>query len=209
MELLDVHTHNQDALGAIISVSPQQFNPKQGCVYSVGIHPWDVAALNKENTPLMPAEVERKLSQLAQHPAVVAIGECGIDHLRGGKIDTQIAIAEIHIRISEQLGKPLILHCVRAANEIISLYRRYQPRQKWLIHGFRGSVGLAKALLTCPGINLSFGEKFQEDALLATPIDRLYVETDESELPIEKIASRVATLRGCSASHLLASHLLS
>lgn len=209
MELLDVHTHNPDAVGAIISVRPWQFNPKPGCVYSVGIHPWDTAALNDGSAPLKPAEVATELSQLAQHPAVVAIGECGIDHLRGGSIDAQIALTEIHIRISEQVGKPLIIHCVKAVNEIIALYRRYQPRQKWLIHGFRGSIGAAKALLACPGINLSFGEKFREEAVRATPIERLYVETDESQLPIEDLASRIATVRGCRVSDLLASRLFS
>lgn len=209
MELLDVHTHNAEAVGAIISVRPWQFNPKPGCVYSVGIHPWDTAALNDAEVALKPAEAEAELSQLARHPSVVAIGECGIDHLRGGSIDAQIALTEIHIRISEQVGKPLILHCVRAVNEIIALYRRYQPRQKWLIHGFRGSIGAAQALLACPGINLSYGEKFCEEAVRATPVDRLYVETDDSPLPIEEIASRVAAVKGCQVSDLLASRLFS
>lgn len=209
MDLLDVHTHNQDAVGAIISVRPWQFDPKPGCVYSVGIHPWDVAALNEGRTPLKPTEVESELSRLAQHPAVVAIGECGIDHLRGGSIDAQIALTEMHIRISEQVGKPLIIHCVRAVNEVITLYRRYQPRSKWLIHGFRGSVGSAKALLACQRINLSYGEKFHVEALLATPIDRLYVETDESQQPITEIASRISALKACPISHLSAMRLLS
>lgn len=200
MDLLDVHTHNPDALRAVISVRPWQFAPKPGKVYSVGIHPWDVAGLGG-------CEMET-LRAVAADCAVVAIGECGIDKLRGGDLKTQVAVTEAHIELSERLGKPLIIHCVRAVNEIVALHRRFRPRQQWVIHGFRGSAGAARSLLACEGVNLSFGERFPAAAVEVTPVSRLYVETDESSLPIEEIAAPIAALKGCPVEALRAGRLL-
>lgn len=197
--LVDIHTHNLTATGAVISVRPWQLKPLPGRVYSVGIHPWDSADV----TPEMMAELETA----AAHEQVVAIGECGVDALRGACVERQVEIAQAHIRLSERLGLPLILHCVRAVNHIVALYRLNNPSQPWVVHDFRGSAGAAKALLACRGICLSFGERFPEAALAVTPVERILVETDESAMPIESIAARVAAAKGCSPADLAAAKI--
>ena len=49
------------------------------------------------------------------------------------------------------------------------------------------------APLVKAGFYISFGERFNADALRAVPLDRLLAETDESTMPIGQIISQLAT----------------
>lgn len=150
----------------------------------MGIHPWHTSP-----DSLTPDSLTA-LDAAASDPAVVAIGETGIDRLRGADINTQLRILEHHVALSEQRSLPLILHIVKAFPEIIALKRRLRPAQPWIIHGFRGKPQLAKQLLD-HGFHLSFGEHFNPLSVAITPADRLHFETDTSTLPISTIATRV------------------
>lgn len=182
----DIHTHRTDAREAVISVNPWEFAPVEGLCYSVGIHPWQAARA-------VEADFDR-LAECATSGNVLMIGECGIDKLRGGDLSMQTGVLERHIALSEQVGKPLVLHCVRASNELCRLRRLLRPSMPWIVHGFRGNARVASQLLDA-GFYLSYGERFNPEALAATPADRLLAETDESPLPIDEIHRRLAASR--------------
>ena len=80
-------------------------------------------------------------------------------------------------------GKPLVIHLVKAVDELLKVKRDLRPSNPWIIHGFRGKAALAEEYLK-HGFYLSFGEKYQEVALCRVPADRLFIETDESEVSI-------------------------
>lgn len=182
----DIHTHRIDAREAVISVNPWEFNPVEGLYYSVGIHPWQVGRATD-------ADFDR-LAECARSDNVLMIGECGIDKLRGGDLPMQMSVLERHIALSEQVCKPLVLHCVRASNELCRLRRVLRPHMPWIVHGFRGNARVASQLLDA-GFYLSYGERFNPEALAVTPADRLLAETDESLLPIDEIHRRLAASR--------------
>lgn len=182
----DIHTHRADAASAVISVNPWEFVPWQGRVYSVGIHPWQAAEAGKVAL--------ESLSQLATRDDVVMIGECGIDKLRGGAVECQVELVKCHAALSERQRKPLVLHCVRASNELCQLRRSLRPVQPWIIHGFRGNANVARQLLDA-GFFLSYGERFNAEAVNATPPGRLLAETDESPVPIKEIYANIAECR--------------
>lgn len=182
----DIHTHRIYAREAVISVNPWEFNPVEGLYYSVGIHPWQVGRATD-------ADFDR-LAECARSDNVLMIGECGIDKLRGGDLPMQMSVLERHIALSEQVCKPLVLHCVRASNELCRLRRVLRPRMPWVVHGFRGNARVAGQLLDA-GFYLSYGERFNPEALAITPADRLLAETDESLLPIDEIHRRLAASR--------------
>ncbi len=184
-DYLDIHTHNLKARNAIISVSPS-FSPDEGKIYSVGIHPWDTAEV-------LPSDWPDMLLRKAQLPSVVAVGETGLDKLKGADLRHQEEIFLKHVEVSEALGKPLILHVVKAFPEIIGLKRRLKPRQPWIVHGFRGKPELARELVN-HGFYISFGEKFNEGVTRVVPTERLFAETDESTLPIESIVAKIPNL---------------
>lgn len=182
----DIHTHRTDAREAVISVNPWEFAPVEGLCYSVGIHPWQAARA-------VEADFDR-LAECATSGNVLMIGECGIDKLRGGDLSMQTGVLKRHIALSEQVGKPLVLHCVRASNELCRLRRLLRPSMPWIVHGFRGNARVASQLLDA-GFYLSYGERFNPEALAITPADRLLAETDESLLPIDEIHRRLAASR--------------
>lgn len=192
--IYDIHTHSTScACHAIISVSPAEYAPLPQQYYSVGIHPWD-------SMHATAAGVE-KLQQTAQHAQVVAIGECGIDTLRGGDASHQIALLKQHIITSEELQKPLILHIVKSTDKLLALHKELHPRQQWIMHGFRGNATTAQQLLD-KGIQLSFGAKYNRETLLLTPLEQMWVESDEESNNIEEIYCRIASDKGIEIEEL-------
>jgi len=184
MEFIDIHTHQRKEGKTIINCYPSDFYPQEGLWYSVGIHPWYVSEVSFNND-------FRNLEKALVNPQVLALGECGLDKRCDKDLNLQIKIFEQQIKLSEKIRKPMILHVVHAFNEIIALYREFSPHQPWIIHGFRGKAEIAKQLLK-EGLYLSIGEHYSQQSLSVIPDDRLFIETDESMLPIEVIYSNVA-----------------
>ncbi|MBR5685269.1 MAG: TatD family hydrolase [Muribaculaceae bacterium] len=185
MEILDIHTHRLDAQGALISVDPRQFDPQPGRWYSVGFHPWhDIDTLTTADWTL--------LEQCAAHPQVLAIGETGMDSLRGGDINIQATAFQRHLQLAHAIGKPVVAHCVRTAQRLLNVRRQAEITSvPLIIHGMRGNERVAQLLLDS-GCFLSFGPRFNPAALAATPLDRLLIETDDSQTPINEVATLVA-----------------
>lgn len=189
IEILDIHTHHAAPQpNAVVCVSPDRFNPIEGQLYSVGIHPW----LTCDD---IPDDLWERLEEAAAHPQVVAIGECGIDLVKGGPLYKQMLVMKRQIELSEKLGKPLVIHCVHAHDIVIGMKKDLKPTQTWLVHGFRGKPTIA-SMFCDAGISLSFGERYNDSSVGRVPEGMLLAETDESELPIEDIIIRLSTLAG-------------
>jgi TatD DNase family protein len=191
--MFDFHTHNLDAENALICVEPG-FVPRCGAIYSVGIHPWHAGSA----TDVLVGQ----LRDDARRDCVRAIGETGIDRLYVDILPRQIELTRLHIALSEELRKPLVLHVVKAYSEIMALKRELRPMQPWIIHGFRGKPELARQLL-CADFYISLGERFNPAAAAVIPADRLLVETDDSTMPIAEIASRLPQYTPATAERLL------
>lgn len=195
----DIHTHLAGAgeVGGwrIVSLSPEAFAPQPGCRYSVGLHPWSLGGE-------MPSEaVWAQLEAAVRHPQVLAVGEAGLDKLAAAPLAVQEAVLARQARLAEAVGKPLVIHLVRAADELLRLRKSLRPRSPWVIHGFRGKA--PQADLWCRhGLYLSFGARFQPEALRAVPWERLFLETDESPLPIAEVYARAAQTRQCPVERL-------
>ncbi|MDE6416678.1 MAG: TatD family hydrolase [Duncaniella sp.] len=177
MPLSDTHTHRTDAADAIINYDPtvDTYTPRPDLTYSAGIHPW--------RADLADDEMLSRLATLARQSNFTAIGETGLDALRGSDMEIQSAVFAKHITLAAELEKPLIIHCVRAWQQLIAISRRYgKHAAPWIIHGFRGKPQLARQLLDA-GFSLSFGQHYNPESFAITPVDRRYAESDESTLP--------------------------
>ena len=193
MKYPDIHTHRRrgDAYPAILNT---QEEATDGTI-SVGIHPWYVDNGWKERF--------HTIEELAKTQNVVAIGECGIDKVRmTATLKTQVEAFRAHIALSERLQKPLIIHCVKAYETIIALHKETKPQQTWIIHAFRGKPQQASQLVKA-GLHLSLGEYFNEESARCIPGDRLFIESDDSDTPINEIYSSIASARGCSVEELI------
>lgn len=195
--IIDIHTHRCDAANALIATDPRQFDPQPGQWYSVGFHPWlELDKLTEEDFAV--------LEKHAHHPQVLAIGETGIDRTRGADLETQAAVFLRHLQLAHGLGKPVVTHCVRAAQDILAARRKAHLDDVTLvIHGMRNNEHVARMLLD-NGCYLSFGRHFNPNALNITPLDRLLIETDEAPVSILEVADLVA-----QALHLPAEQIIS
>ncbi len=191
--ITDAHTHCPTAVQAVISISPEEFNPQPGLLYSVGIHPWQSDAPGAD--ALLPL-----LERCAGHRQVVAVGETGLDPLRGAPLDVQLWLMQAHAAIASAVGKPLVVHCVRTSQQVLHLWRDTPAdrRTPWMVHGFRGNERVLKPLAQA-GLYISYGVRFNAAALQATPHGQLLVETDDSPLGIDATACAVAGQLGTTA----------
>ncbi len=202
MLYFNAHTHHPAAAGqtALCCTSPQAFArrvadpPGALTRYAVGIHPWQADEADEA--------VWAALAQAVRHPDVVAVGEAGLDRLQGPAPAVQQAAFRRQALLSEEVGKPLVLHCVRAVDEVLALRREVHARRPWIWHAFRGGAPQLRQL-AAHGFSFSFGPRFREEALVACPPEHLLLETDDlpfSLLP--PLYARVAALRGLTPEAL-------
>lgn len=196
MDILDIHTHRLPlrAGQAIRSVEPAEFAPQHGQYYSVGFHPWH---LSEEGS----TDDWRTLGEMICHPQVLAVGETGLDKVTGVPYALQEAAFKRQIDMAAAVRKPLIIHCVHSYNEIMALKKSTKTDIPWVIHGFRGKKELARQL-TDHGIYLSYGFIYQEEAMRETPLEMLFLETDESAADIRSLYHLVADQRSLPVNSL-------
>lgn len=178
MLLLDFHTHKPTAEGV--------FTPR-----CFGIHPWNCS--------------EAALSRLSllrpQFDEAEIIGECGIDKCCDSPWEIQMELFVRQIELAEQLHKPMVIHCVRAFNELTEL-RRSHRATPWVVHGFTGSSELYSQLLKLD-IEVSFGAAILDprrtkvhETLAAADPDRIFLETDDSDADIHEIYRTAKLISG-------------
>ena len=183
MNIIDCHTHDPMALHAVIAQDVDSFDPQPGRFYAVGLHPWRADALD------LTAE---RLLTLASHPQVLAIGETGLDTLRGPALDVQMRLMHIHMQVAQALGKPVVAHMVRTTSQLFAVWRQYDNTVPAIVvHGVRGNENVVKTLVEA-GCYVSFGPHFNARAARLVPHDRLLIETDDSGLDIDTVACAVA-----------------
>ena len=180
MDFFNIHTHiTKHPESEILSADVLSFSSIGKNEYlSVGIHPWYLADNDAEN------QLE-SLRKAIGNRQVVAIGECGLDKLKGPSMELQASVFRKEIALAEEHNLPMVIHCVKAYNELVQIKKSTHPQQPWIIHGFRGKEALAKECLQ-HGFHLSFGAYFQEDALRAVPFEKLFVEPMSREWPLKK-----------------------
>lgn len=196
---LDVHTHRKPDTPsqAIINIRyPETFHPEPGQYYSIGLHTWDVHLYNETQFDWEP------FTQIAAHPQVIAIGECGIDKcVNKNLLLKQEDIFSCQIRIAKELKKPLIIHNVRATGLIHLAKKHCNFTEPWIQHGFRGNWSQAKQSLDY-NIYPSFGPIYNEETVRLIPLTALLLETDDSDVDIHEVYHRIAATRKMTVEEL-------
>jgi TatD DNase family protein len=203
--IVNIHTHSNlqsdyPFIRNLTFVEAEEiFESNEKGFFSVGFHPW--------NSNQISEELFKKIEKWSADNRFITIGECGLDKNSKFDLDIQMEVFKRQILLSETLQKPLIIHCVGSFNELFELKKQLKPKQRWIIHGFRGKPELAKQALTA-GCSLSFGEHFNVESVRMTPVEKLFVETDESSVSIETIFARIAEIKGVDQKQLNAGELL-
>jgi len=181
---------------------------------SVGVHP-------SERCDDEPSVAD--LARLGADPAVVAIGETGLDyHYNAGDLDWQRQRFSTHIEAARRVGKPLIIHTRDARDDTIRIMRDTgADAVGGVMHCFTETWEMAKQALDL-GFYISFSgiltfknaEPLRQVAR-SVPLERLLIETDSPYLApvphrgkknepgfVVHVAEQLAALRGLSVAEI-------
>nr|WP_315027434.1 TatD family hydrolase [uncultured Chryseobacterium sp.] len=194
MEFFDFHHHKKNLTDGIYNLDIEEIAPD--FPYSVGIHPKDIDIQNLEK------QFDWMKSTILQN--CFAIGECGLDSLVPIDSKVQEKVFLQQIIISNEVKKPLIIHCVRKFYEVISFKKRAE--QPMIIHGFNKKIQIAEDLLV-HNFYLSFGKAVLynlslQEIVKSTPTDKIFLETDNEDFNIEELYLKVSEIKGISLDDL-------
>lgn len=198
---LNLHTHHPVADPDVLEIENQDFSrPESGATpyRSAGLHPWYLDAGRL-------VDAARWLETQAALPSTLAVGETGLDKRTTTPWPLQQEAFESAIRVAARVGKPLIIHCVKAYEEVLRTLAQLPAahRPAAIFHGFDKHPQTAQMLLGA-GYYLSFGAALFRDnspaaeALRQTPAERFFLETDDRQVPISDIYARAADILGLS-----------
>ena len=109
--------------------------------------------------------------------------------------------------MAEEYQKPLIIHCVKAYNEIIEIYKSEHPSVSWIFHGYSANQEMTEQLVK-RNMFFSFGKILFNDKAKALdsfrflPVEKIFLETDEFEGDIDEIFRKGAQLRNIPSADL-------
>jgi TatD DNase family protein len=202
--IVNLHTHHlsgQAQHTEIFNLNADDTLPDQfDGTFSVGIHPWTLQEKEVE-------EMWQRILIQTQNKLCVAIGECGIDRLKGPDTLFQQHLFIRHVKLAKQLNLPVIVHCVRAFDLLLPIISSY-PEVKFIIHGYQNNLQIAKHLLKNRAY-LSFGQALLRKGnpiirvFAQMPSDRIFLENDYDNIPIELIFDAAAAIRQCSTETII------
>lgn len=204
-DFIDIHTHDAKSFEGIFAVEnlmahenkvPEKIFAK---VFTAGIHPWH---LNEGNR----SRLLEYLRSIAGSANLIAFGEAGFDKLRGPSFELQRSVFAEQVIIADENRKPLVIHCVKAWDELLAAHKNLKPLMPWMVHGFRGKKELALQLIK-RGMYLSFWFDFimhPESAglLRYLPNERIFLETDGADVDIRDIYKKVSNDLAISVDEL-------
>ncbi|WP_281310051.1 TatD family hydrolase [Flavobacterium flavigenum] len=203
MKFFNLHTHqftnNPDVL-ELVNQYPQDFDVSVP-FYSIGIHPWYIVEARIDADLKI---IEEKLKEFN----CLAIGECGLDKRIEIPFEQQVSVFEQQLFLAEKYKKPVVIHCVAAYQEVISMKKKLNISVPMIIHGFSKNNQIANQLIK-EGFYLSFGEFLLRNPDLKTvfqniPNDRFFLETDTIEENIQDVYELASNYKGLKNQELQA-----
>lgn len=200
----EVHNDWEEQLAAIRQLLPQVPLPSTGTSPSAG-----------NDCPS---------SASPQQPAIIAIGEVGLDYYWNREFEREQLMAfEEQVKWSVESRLPLMIHCRKAQNEMVSLLKHYKDELPGgVFHCFTGNEHEAEELLQFPQFVLGIGGvlTFKKSHLpevlpQVVPLERIVLETDAPYMApvpmrgkrnesayVRHVLQRLAEAYGVSEDHL-------
>ncbi len=197
---INIHSHqpeikNEFVIQNLLKDFNQLLSPGY---YSAGLHPWHL-----ESQKWQQQLVELKKISTAEN--ILALGECGLDKVckTDFKLQQEVFIAQI--LWANEINKPLIIHCVQAFSELGDLLKKYNNKTPVIFHGFNKNSRIAEKMLN-DGHYLSFGKSIlqlrNKVIFEQVPLNRIFLETDETNISIEEIYKEAAAIKNISLETL-------
>lgn len=197
---IDIHSHHisfDESVFQILNIFPEptilnDISKK----YSMGLHPWYIDELYTEKLEIL----EKQLQQ----PEIIAIGECGLDKVCITPFEMQLYCFEKQILMADSYKMPLIIHCVKAIDELLLLTQNFNVKK--IVHGFNGNITKAEQLINkgfylSIGVNVFTNLKIQE-SVKQIPLEYLFLESDNKKYIIKSVYTKVCELRNIDINEL-------
>jgi len=175
---------------------------------ALGIHPHNAADWN--------AALEEKLKQLLLRRKVLAVGEIGLDYYRDiSPREKQREVFRRQIGIALYFGKPIVVHCREAFDDVIRILREEGASEVGgIFHAFSGGGLEAEAVLGLGfligiGGPITYRNSALPEVAVRLPSSAFVLETDCPYLPPQRyrgernepayvriVAEKLAELRG-------------
>jgi len=197
---INIHAHYSldESIIEIINLKPGQLVEK-GKLYSYGVHPWNVTKLNID-------EELAAMNELLGENKLIAVGEMGLDRAIKTELSFQTGVFIRQHQLAQWYQKPVIIHCVRAWADLLSIRKQLKTDLPWIFHGFNGTLQTARQLIKS-GCFLSFGHALLvsakvQDVFNQLPLEHLFFETDDRMEKTELIYEKAAGLKHLSIEKL-------
>lgn len=158
------------------------------CYPMFGLHPEEVRADWRHQLSAIRALFQLPLPlERAGGEAPIAIGEVGLDYYWSREFEhEQLEAFEEQVRWSVELQLPLMIHCRKAQNEMVTILKKYmRDLPGGVFHCFTGNEQEARQLLEFDRFVLGIGGvlTFKKSHLpevlpSCVPLDRIVLETD-------------------------------
>ena len=163
-----------------------------GDSYALGIHPLYVAQAREQDLE----QLDAALSAQRDDPALVAVGEIGLDYFVPALCESPLRERQEHfylaqLKLARKHGLPVILHVRRSADALLKGLRLVGGAEPWqgIAHAFNGSLQQAREFVQ-RGFKLGFGgaltyERASKLRQLAQdlPLEAIVLETDAPDMP--------------------------
>ena len=157
---------------------------RSGDSYALGIHPLFTPRAEEADLQML----DRALTEHANDPRLVAVGEIGLDHFVPGlDRERQEFFYREQLRLARRHGLPVILHVRRSADRLLRHLRELPVGG--IAHAFNGSEQQANEFVRM-GFRLGFGGAVTYERALqlrrlaaSLPLSALVLETDAPDIP--------------------------
>lgn len=197
---IDIHTHqitNPENTFQVFNYIIEQDEIDSTQICSAGIHPWYIHDDLEKQYFILTETV--KLSN------VIAIGECGLDKVCNTAWSQQVKAFEQQIHLANEINKPLIIHCVRAFEEVIQTLKHHKNQVPVLFHGLNKKFTLIQSLLN-QGYYISLGEFIlngkHDEVIKNIALSKFFLETDNKSTDIVEIYSYFCRVRNIPIEQL-------
>lgn len=184
----DAHSHQRSQEADTLTLRSYSYpaeDPDQSGPFSFGAHPWYANQFKGE-------DFKARVQKMVSAKNFLALGECGLDKIHHCPWKEQVQSFQSQLEVAREFQIPVvIIHCVRAYNEVLAQVSSSGFKGKLLFHDFNASKQMAQELLS-RGHFLSLGKTLDRDNskvrkyLSKEMLSNLLLESDDEEIKIEK-----------------------
>ena len=198
---LNAHTHHLSHQSDVLDLYnqfPKAIND-DAKLFSVGIHPAYIKTSSIEE------ELEIIRENLSNKNCL-AIGEIGLDKLCETDFELQIDVFEHQLQLASEYRFPVIIHSVRAYQEILHIRKKLKLTIPFIFHGFNKNEQILNQIIA-QNCYASFGKNLLYNKNLQIIFAKLsanqfFLENDASEISIKEIYTIAAEIRNSTIEEL-------